>query len=268
MKMHPLADFRLFAWLFATLIAFAARGAHAGAIGPGTYSGIYSGGDYGVVTIVVDAQGNVTCDFFSSPNFVHHQATGTVATDSSWYLVNCMTPNTAAYHWSVSSNPSSAPGNAIIGFWGGGTSSAQISGNFTAYYTSIKTDPAGSITSGSFAGLWYEPAFTGTGFNILPSSAVGLIVTYYGVNASGGPLWLISDYGPKTITIGAPITLNMSYSNSGTFQAPKRVPVSWGQLTLTFTGCTTATATLTGTDGTVSENLAMLTGVIGMPGCT
>jgi len=268
MKKHPFADLLLFPRLFATLIAFAAGSAHAGPIGQGTYSSVYSGGDYGTVTIVVDAQGNATCDFFSSPNFVHHQAAGTVTTDSSWYLVNCATPSDATYHWSASSNPSSAPGNAIIGFWGGGTSSTQISGSFTAYYVSTRTDPAGSIATGSFAGLWYEPAFTGTGFNILPSSAVGLIVTYYGVNASGGPLWLISDFGPKTITIGTPITLNMSFSNSGTFQAPLRVPVAWGRLTITFTSCTTATATLTGTDGNVSENLTLLTGVIGMPGCT
>jgi len=268
MKKHSLANFRSFAWMFVALIALVGREVHADSIGVGTYTGIYTGGDYGTVTIVVDAQGNVSCDFFSSPGFTHHQGTGTVNTNSSWYLVNCVTPGTDAYYWSASSNPSSVAGSAVIGFWGGGAGNTQINGDFTAYYSSIGTDYAGSIATGSFAGLWYDHTFTGTGFNILPSSAVGLIVTYYGVNASGGPLWLISDFGPKTIALGSPITLNMSYSNSGTFQAPLRVPVTWGQLTITFTSCTTATATLTGTDGHVSENLTMLTGVIGMPGCT
>ena len=266
MKTHHIARFRLVAWMGAILLAIASHGVYA-AVGQGTYTGIYTGDDYGTVTIVVDAQGNVTCDFFSSPGFVHYQATGTVDTGSSWFLINCTSADSASYHWSASSNPSSAASNAVIGLWGGGVSGNQISGNFTAYYTSVSTDPAGSITTGSFAGLWYDPGFTGTGFNILPSSA-GFIVTYYGVNASGKMLWLISDIGSKTITLNTPITLNMSYSSSGTFQAPQRVPVSWGTLTLTFTSCTKATATLTGTDGTISENLSMLTGVIGVPGCT
>lgn len=39
-------------------------------IGQGTYSGVYSGGDYGTVTIVVDAQGNATCDFFQFAQFL------------------------------------------------------------------------------------------------------------------------------------------------------------------------------------------------------
>ena len=264
-KKHSFTHVRFFVWAFAVLFAFVSHSACAATVGAGTYVGVYSGGDYGTVTIVVDSQGNVTCDFFSSPNFIHHQGTGTVDT-TSWFLVNCTTPNSDPNHWSASSNPNSAASNTITGFWGGGTSSTQISGNFTTYYVSTKSDPAGSISTGAFAGLWYDPSFTGTGFNILPSSA-GLIVTYYGVDASGKPLWLISDIGPKTITIGTAITLNMSHSNAGTFQAPVRVPVAWGQMTLTFTSCGNATVTLTGTDGTVSENLSMLTGVIGMLDC-
>lgn len=267
MKTHCIPRFRLIAWVWVILLAIAGHNGHAAVLGQGTYTGIYTGDDYGALTIVVDSQGNVTCDFFSSPGFVHYQSTGTVDTGSSWFLINCASANTASYHWSASSSPSSAAGNALIGLWGGGMGGNQLSGNFTTYYTSVSTDPAGSITTGSFAGLWYDPGFTGTGFNILPSSA-GFIVTYYGVDANGKMLWLISDIGPKTIAIGTAITLNMSYSSSGTFQAPQRVPVSWGTLTLTFTSCTKATATLTGTDGTLSENLSMLTGAIGLPGCT
>lgn len=267
MKTHCFAPFRPIAWAWAIVLMIAGHSGYAAALGQGTYTGVYSGDDYGTVTIVVDAQGNVTCDFFSSPGFVHYKATGTVDAASPSFQINCVSADTAPYHWSVSSNSNSVAGNAVIGFWGGGTANYQIGGNFTAYYSSVGTDPAGSITTGSFAGLWYDPGFTGTGFNILPSSA-GFIVTYYGVDANGKMLWLISDIGPKTIAIGTAITLNMSYSSSGTFQAPQRVPVPWGKLTVTFTSCTKATATLTGTDGTISENLSMLTGVIGVPGCT
>jgi hypothetical protein len=59
----------------------------------------------------------------------------------------------------------------------------------------------------------------------------------------------------------------MSYSSSGNFQAPIRNPIAWGQLTLTFTSCTAASATLSGTDGTLTESLSLLAGAIGTPGC-
>jgi hypothetical protein len=266
MKMHHFAKLRLAAWILIVLLSLSGRDGHAAALGEGTYTGIYTGSDYGAVTIVVDAQSNVTCDFFSSPTFTHYQSSGTVNTGATWFLINCVSPSTASYYWSASSNPNSAPANALIGAWGGSLNGNQVSGSFTAYYTSVNTDPAGSLSTASFAGLWYEPQYTGTGFNILPSS-VGLLVTYYGVDANGKPLWLISDIGPKSITIGSAITLNMSYSSSGNFQAPIRNPIAWGQLTLTFTSCTAASATLSGTDGTLTESLSLLAGAIGTPGC-
>jgi hypothetical protein len=240
--------------------------AHA-ASAQGTYTGIYTGDDFGTVTIVIDSQGKVTCDFLSTPKHIHYQASGALNTTSASFQLNCNSADSASYYWTLASDPTSVAGSAINGLWGGNTGAGQISGSVTAYYSSASTDPAGSLTTGSFAGLWYDSTFTRTGFNILPSSA-GLIVTYYGVSASGKPLWLIStDLSPKLITLNTPITLNMSYSSSGTFQAPVSSPVTWGQLNLTFTSCTKATATLSGTDGTISENLTMLVGGMGMPGC-
>ena len=263
MKKHISTQYLFFVCTLVIVLACASNeGWAAGSMQGGTYTGIYSGGDYGPVTIVIDAQGNVTCDFFSTPNLIHYQSAGSTSTSSGWFQVNCASAANAPY-WRASSNPNSTPGYAIIGFWGGDN---QTSGDFTAYYASANTDPACSLLTGSFVGLWYDPSFTGTGFNILPSN-VGLIVTYYGVDANGKMLWLISDIGPKTIKIGSAITLNMSYSSSGTFQAPLRNPVHWGQLTLNFTSCSKAAATLTGNDGTVSESLTMLAGAIGMPGC-
>lgn len=265
MKTHISTQFRFFPWVLIALSACVSLPGRAASVGAGTYTGTYSGDDYGPVTIVVDAQGNATCDFFSTPNLVHHQSAGTTSTVSGWFQINCSSAANAPY-WRASSNSNSTPGYGIIGFWGGSVGSTTTSGDFTAYYASPTTDPAGSIQTGSFVGLWYDPSFTGTGFNILPSGA-GLLVTYYGVDANGKSLWLNSDIGPTTIKIGSSITLNMSYSNSGTFQAPLRNSVHWGQLTLDFTSCTKATATLTGTDGTISENLSILATAYGMPGC-
>lgn len=264
MKMSLFARFRSVGWVLIVLLLVAGRASHASPITQGTYTGIYSGDDYGTVTIAIDAQGNVTCDFLSTPKFLHYRSSGTENPTS--YLISCNSASSASYYWSAASNPSSIPTNSIVGYWGGNVNGTQISGNFTANYSSVSVDPAGSLNTASYAGLWYQPQYTGTGFNVLPSSA-GLLVTYFGVDANGKLLWLVSDTGPKTITIGTQITLNMSYSSSGTFQAPVRTPVPWGTLSLTFTSCSKATATLNGKDGNLTESLVMLTGAAGMPGC-
>lgn len=264
MKMPLLARFRSAGWVLTVLLLVVGRASHASPITQGTYTGIYSGDDYGTVTISIDAQGKVTCDFMSTPKFTHYQSSGVENPTS--LLISCNSAATAKYNWAAASNPSSVPTNSIFGSWGGVVDANQVTGTFTAYYSSVSVDPAGSLNTASYAGLWYQPQYTGTGFNVLPSSA-GLLVTYFGVDASGKLLWLVSDTGPKTITIGTAITLNMSYSSSGTFQAPVRTPVTWGTLSLTFTSCSKATATLNGKDGNLTESLVMLTGAAGMPGC-
>lgn len=115
-------------------------------------------------------------------------------------------------------------------------------------------------------GIWYDPAYTGSGFNVLMSGA-GLIVTYYGWDAAHNRLWLTSDIGPATITPGLPIVLNMSQTSGGSFAAPAPPATNavWGSVTLDFASCTAAKATLSGKDGTVALSLRQLARPSGLP---
>jgi hypothetical protein len=119
-------------------------------------------------------------------------------------------------------------------------------------------------------GLWYEPALDGSGFDIALTPS-GLVVYYYGWDNDGNRLWLMSDLGPMTISQGSEITLSMRMTNGGNYQAPAlpSTLTQWGSLHINFTGCTNATATLTGNDGSsvVMNNLQLLAGVLGMPPC-
>jgi len=115
-------------------------------------------------------------------------------------------------------------------------------------------------------GVWYDPAYTGSGFNLLLSSA-GLIVTYYGWDAAHSRLWLTSDLGPVTITPGLPFTLNMGETAGGSFAtpAPPSTNSIWGTVTFDFENCSAAKATLSGKDGTVNLNLRQLARPNGLP---
>lgn len=122
-----------------------------------------------------------------------------------------------------------------------------------------------SIYPSAVTGTWYDPAASGTGFTFQMSN--GLLVTYYGWDASGNRLWLTSDIGPSSLIPNTPILLNMSYTSSGTFNSPRHDVVAWGTLVLNFQNCHAATAKLSGKDGTVNLKLSVLAPAVGPPGC-
>jgi hypothetical protein len=132
----------------------------------------------------------------------------------------------------------------------------------TATLVVVAAPPLGTGANG----VWYDPAYTGSGFNFLMSNA-GLIVTYYGWDATHNRLWLTSDLGPVTITPGLPFTLNMNQTAGGSFAtpAPPSTNSVWGTVMLNFTSCTAAKATLSGKDGTVDLNLRQLARPSGLP---
>lgn len=145
-------------------------------------------------------------------------------------------------------------------------SSKQISGAFDVASGSLVTANGGVANSSAVSGLWYDPLYTGSGFNLLMSKA-GFLVTYNGWDANGNRLWLISDTGPTSLSLNAPVVLNMSYSAEGIFSRPQLKPVLWGSLVLNFTSCQTATASLAGKDGIQNLSLTQLAGIAGLPGC-
>jgi uncharacterized repeat protein (TIGR02543 family) len=125
--------------------------------------------------------------------------------------------------------------------------------------------PSRALTSQEITGDWYDPAYNGSGFNIIQTTQ-GLLLFYYGWDNAGHRLWLISDIGPKQVNSGTPLVLNMNQTNTNTGRfltpaAPSTLTV-WGKLTITFgAGNNTASATLSGKDGTVGLSLMRLDGM-------
>jgi hypothetical protein len=123
-----------------------------------------------------------------------------------------------------------------------------------------------SIFPSTVTGFWYDPTYSGSGFNF-QMSPLGLLVTYYGWDATGNRLWLTSEIGPSSLIPNTPIALKMTYTTGGTFTDPQHNSAPWGTLTLNFASCQAAKATLSGNDGTIAMNLVILVGVPGLPGC-
>ena len=168
-------------------------------------------------------------------------------------------------------DPQGSPGitvKAPLGKLGDGTYTVvwnyypkQTKGTFAVVGGALR-----SIYPTSVSGLWYDPAASGSGFNF-EMDANWLLVTYFGWDAAGHRLWLTSDFGPYSLIPNTPITLNMSYTTGGTFSNPQHNVVPWGTLVLNFSSCRSASATLSGKDGTVNLNLTHLTFVGGAPLC-
>jgi hypothetical protein len=152
----------------------------------------------------------------------------------------------------------------------GATATAALAGNDGNVSFALQK-LAGMASTPSVTGAWYDPASTGSGFNMLVAPQ-GLILFYYGWDSDGNRLWLMSDVTPTLITPGTPITLNMKETNGGHFLTPadSSTLTPWGTLQLDFSSCSAATATLAGADGSTVTlgNLRILAGVLNLPpGC-
>jgi len=110
-----------------------------------------------------------------------------------------------------------------------------------------------------FAGLWYDPAFDGEGYSILVTSS-SMFLYYYGHDATGKRLWLISDTFSGSYQFGQSIELGMS-RGSGTFADPSPDLEEWGTLIIIFDSCTSGRAHMDGIDGTKRHDLVKLTGI-------
>lgn len=129
--------------------------------------------------------------------------------------------------------------------------------------------PAASVIS-NISGTWYDPAYSGSGFNISEADN-GLVATFYGykADADGQAQWLLSNTGPTEITKGESFTLELYQPTVGNGANFTTKPNSgsgisaWGTVTLTFNSCSTGTAVLNGADGNVTHNLVKLSNVKG-----
>lgn len=130
--------------------------------------------------------------------------------------------------------------------------------------------PVGSM--GGFSGSWYDPIYSGSGFNLIQATS-GTIIYFYGYkgNASGQPQWLLSDVISSPILKGQKLTTKVFsgfIGNGGSFTAKPTASRSgltdWGQAQIVIHSCNAGVIRLTGNDGTVTHNivpLAMINGV-------
>jgi hypothetical protein len=109
------------------------------------------------------------------------------------------------------------------------------------------------------AGAWYDPLFDGEGYSVLvtPSS---MFLYYYGHDATGKRLWLISDSFSGSYQFGQSIELAM-FRGNGTFADPSPDLEEWGTIIIIFDSCKSGRAHMDGIDGTKRHDLIKLTGI-------
>jgi len=116
-----------------------------------------------------------------------------------------------------------------------------------------------------YSGLWYDASRDGEGYNVI-SGLPGTIIYYYGSTDNGQRLWLISDLLSDNISDGTTLSGTMYEAQGGDFYHPlpsNEALRSWGTINARFTDCDKGNFTLTGNDGSLSENVVKLAGLAG-----
>jgi hypothetical protein len=113
------------------------------------------------------------------------------------------------------------------------------------------------------SGVWYDPDTEGQGFSI-QMTAGGLIMFYFGYDAAGSRLWLISSLEVPPLAFADSMTMTLFQGAGGVFGQPMPDTDSWGQVELTFDDCDTGRAVLDGKDGRMEMALTKLAGIDGL----
>ncbi len=150
------------------------------------------------------------------------------------------------------------PGNAPGGLW---TFEASFLGQVSRHDFTVAGavatpigDPRGLV------GAWYEPASSGQGIEMQWLEGDILLVFFYGHRDSGANLFLTGTRSGR-IDYGQPLDIALTETRGGRFNAFDPAAIlrqPWGTLRLTIASCTTASAELTGTDGSKTLQLQRL----------
>jgi hypothetical protein len=128
----------------------------------------------------------------------------------------------------------------------------------------LPTMPEAQIAGLSgLAGLWYDPALDGEGFNVITTPS-GMVLFFYGYTAEGQRLWLISETFSADFGFEQVLELTMYEGEGGTFTQP--APSSealreWGRLNALFDACGTSRLALNGDDGVKATYQVKLAGI-------
>jgi len=119
--------------------------------------------------------------------------------------------------------------------------------------------------SAGLTGGWFDRTTSGQGFALHPITDGQMLVSFYGYKNNSERLWLVGNYQGQ-VSKGEPLVINIIFASGGKFGgfAPQDITrTSWGTLTINFTDCNHATATLNGIDGQQTMNMVKLVGLQG-----
>lgn len=137
-------------------------------------------------------------------------------------------------------------------------------------FTGLQTATA-ETTLSTVSGTWYDPVYSGSGFNMVEFSN-GLFAYFYGYKSnfeqptSGNAQWLLTKSAiPTPIIVGKTYEVKMVsgfIGNGGTFTTKPNGNHSgvkdWGIMHLTFNSCQAGVVRLMGTDGLSTHNIIPL----------
>lgn len=150
------------------------------------------------------------------------------------------------------------PANAPGGTW---IFEANYLGQTTQHSFSVTGAAAVAINDPrGLVGAWYEPASSGQGIEIQWLEGDLLLVFFYGHRDSGANLFLTGTRSGR-IDYGQTLDIALTATSGGRFNAFDPAGIlrqPWGILQLNFASCTSATATLIGTDGSKTLQLQRL----------
>lgn len=124
----------------------------------------------------------------------------------------------------------------------------------------LTEDPRG------LSGAWIDPTLNGQGFTLQFLDQHRFAVFFFGFTDTGVRQWMIG-YHDGTGILGKTLDIPLFEASGGRFTHPSPVSITespWGELELHFTDCLSASATLSGLDGTQSMNLVPLTPMEGL----
>jgi hypothetical protein len=127
-----------------------------------------------------------------------------------------------------------------------------------------------SVTPGAaLSGGWYDPDKSGEGWNFVATPA-GVFGYFYGYGSDGGPLWLLTEEVIGDIERGEPVTWNLLRGSAGSLGEPVSPEdlAHWGEVTFTFHDCDSATAEMSGHDGSQISELVPVAETLGISDCS
>ena len=119
---------------------------------------------------------------------------------------------------------------------------------------------------GAVTGSWYDPGTSGQGFVLHVVDDERTVISFYGYDNDGTPLWL-TGVGDGVLETGKPMEISLEVASGGNFgnfspQQIQREP--WGTLTITFNTCSKATAELSGLSASQTMEMIRLAAVEGL----